>query len=46
MISVWKKEVEEHGARVFESASDTNAKNQTIAKLERSIGRLVVENDS
>ena len=44
MVSLWKKEVEEHGVRVFESASETNEKNQKIAKLERLIGRLTLEN--
>ena len=45
LVGLWKKEIEEHGARVFESASDTNEKNQRIAKLERLIGRLTLEND-
>ncbi|MGH9569484.1 MAG: transposase [Candidatus Angelobacter sp.] len=45
MVTLWKKEVEDHGARVFESNSETNVKNQKIAKLERLIGRLTVESD-
>ena len=45
MVTLWKKEVEEHGARVFESTSDTNEKNQKIAKLERLIGKLTIENN-
>jgi transposase-like protein len=45
MVGMWKQEVEEQGARVFESNSETNDKNQRIAKLERLIGRLALEND-
>lgn len=44
MVGSWKKEVEEHGARIFETVSETNEKNQTIAKLQRLIGQLTLEN--
>jgi transposase len=44
MVTLWKKEVEEHGARIFESLSETSETNQKIAKLERTIGVLALEN--
>lgn len=44
MIVLWKKEVEAHGAAIFERTSETEAKNRHIEKLERLIGRLTLEN--
>jgi len=44
MITLWKQEIEQHGDRIFESGSETNEKNQKIAKLERMIGALALEN--
>ena len=44
MVAQWKKEVEQHGAVIFERTSETEEKNQKIAKLERMIGALTMEN--
>jgi len=44
MVNIWKAEVEKHGAVVFERASEAEEKNRKIAKLERMIGALSLEN--
>jgi len=44
MVTLWKKEVEDHGKRIFESSSETSETNQKIAKLERMVGALALEN--
>jgi transposase-like protein len=44
MVGVWKAEVEAHGAVVFERANEAEEKNVEIAKLQRLIGRLTLEN--
>ena len=44
MVGAWKAEIEEHGAVVFERANELEEKNRKIAKLERLIGALTLEN--
>jgi transposase-like protein len=44
MVGVWKTEIEQHGEVVFERASEAEEKNRKIAKLERMIGALTLEN--
>ena len=44
MITGWKQEVEKHGSVIFERTNETEEKNKKIAKLERLIGALTLEN--
>lgn len=44
MITLWRQEVEEHGAAIFERSDAAEKKNAEIAKLQRLIGQLTLEN--
>ena len=45
IIADWRNQVEQHGLVVFEKQSEAVAQEQKIAKLERTIGKLAVQND-
>lgn len=45
IIAEWKHKLETHGKAIFESEVAENAKEQKIAKLERVIGKLTMQND-
>ncbi|MCX6738616.1 MAG: transposase [Candidatus Parcubacteria bacterium] len=45
LIGNWKEAVLKEGALVFEKENSEGAKEQRIAKLERLIGKLTVQND-
>ena len=45
LVGDWQKIIETQGARLFENTKEESEKSARIAKLERDIGRLVVEND-
>ena len=44
-IAYWRDDVEKKGALIFETKKEESEKDARIAKLERSVGRLVMEND-
>jgi transposase len=45
VVAEWKRMLEEHGKGVFENEVADNEREKKIAKLERTIGRLTMEND-
>jgi len=45
LIGNWRDAIVKDGALVFEKESGEGAKDQKIAKLERLIGKLTVQND-
>jgi len=45
MIAEWKEAIEKNGTLVFEQGRGESQKDQKIAKLERLIGKLSVQND-
>ena len=45
IVADWRNQVEQHGALVFERQSEEGEKDKKIAKLERTIGKLAVQND-
>jgi transposase len=45
MIAEWKETIERNGTLVFEQGKQESQKDQKIAKLERLIGKLSLQND-
>lgn len=45
ILADWKQQVEQHGTLIFERQSEEGEKDKKIAKLERTIGKLAVQND-
>lgn len=45
IVADWRDQVEKHGPLVFERQSEEGDKDRKIATLERTIGKLAVQND-
>jgi transposase len=44
LVAGWRDALEEHGTLVFDKATLETVKDAHIAKLERAVGRLTIEN--
>jgi transposase len=45
IVGEWRNQVVEHGSLVFERNTEESEKDRKIAKLERLIGKLTIQND-
>lgn len=45
LVGDWQKNIEAHGAALFDRTEEDTEKDKRIAVLERTVGRIVTEND-